>query len=105
MSRIATIAFVTLVVLGLAPTASADSLSCSTTITGGTLPNVVVPAGQICFIQNATINGNVVGEIDSKTFIINSTINGNVEGQGAEMVQLVRRYRRRRGRRHLSIHV
>lgn len=89
MYRILTITFVTLVALGLARAAGADSISCSSTINGGTLPNVVVPAGQTCVITNATINGNVQGEIDSKTFIANSTINGNVEGQDAEMIQLI----------------
>ena len=89
MSRIATITLVTLSALVLARPASADSVTCSSTINGGTLPNVVVPAGQTCFIFNATINGNVLGEIDSKTFIITTTINGNVEGQDAEMVQLI----------------
>jgi hypothetical protein len=89
MSRIATITFVTLSALALARPASADSVTCSSTINGGTLPNVVVPAGQTCTISNATINGNVLGEIDSKTFIITTTINGNVEGQDAEMVQLI----------------
>jgi hypothetical protein len=89
MSRIATITFVTLSALVLARPASADSVTCSSTINGGTLPNVVVPAGQTCFISNATINGNVLGEIDSKTFIVTTTINGNVEGQDAEMVQLI----------------
>jgi hypothetical protein len=89
MSRIATITFVTLTALTLARPASADSVTCSSTINGGTLPNVVVPAGQTCFIMNATINGNEVGEIDSKTFIVSTTINGNVEGQDAEMVQLI----------------
>jgi hypothetical protein len=89
MSRIATITLVTLVALGLAQTASADSITCTSTISGGTLPNVVVPAGQTCFINNATINGNVLGEVDSKTFIVTSTINGNVEGQEAEMIQLI----------------
>ena len=89
MSRIAIITFVTLSALALARPASADSVTCSSTINGGTLPNVVVPAGQTCFIFNATINGNVLGEIDSKTFIVTTTINGNVEGQDAEMVQLI----------------
>jgi len=89
MFRIATITFVTLSALVLARPASADSVTCSSTINGGTLPNVVVPAGQTCFISNATINGNVLGEIDSKTFIVTTTINGNVEGQDAEMVQLI----------------
>lgn len=89
MSRIATITFVTLSALVLARPASADSVTCSSTIIGGTLPNVVVPAGQTCFISNATINGNVLGEVDSKTFIVTTTINGNVEGQDAEMVQLI----------------
>ena len=89
MSRITTITFVTLCALVLARPASADSVTCSSTINGGTLPNVVVPAGETCFISNATINGNVLGEIDSKTFIVTTTINGNVEGQDAEMVQLI----------------
>ncbi len=89
MSRVAAITFVTFAALALARPASADSVTCSSTINGGTLPNVIVPAGAICTIFNATINGNVLGEIDSKTFIVSTTINGNVEGNDAEMVQLI----------------
>ena len=89
MSRIAITTLMMFVTLALARPASADSITCSSTINGGTLPTVVVPAGQTCFIVNATINGNVVGEIDSKTFIITATINGNVQGQDAEMIQLI----------------
>lgn len=87
MTRIATTTFLMFLALGVAR--AADSVTCSSTISGGTLPNVVVPAGQTCTITGATINGNVLGEIDSKTFIITSTINGNVEGQDAEMIQLI----------------
>src|SRR3712207_4003715 len=48
----------------------------------GTLPNVVVPEGADCRLQDASVNGNVWGKATGGLVVEGSTINGNVRGSG-----------------------
>lgn len=70
------------VALGAAPPASAQSVECEGELSG-TLPNVVVPEGADCRLNEATVNGNVVVRSTGGLIVEGSEINGNVRGSGA----------------------
>jgi len=53
-------------------------------VLSGTLPNVVVPEGADCRLENATVNGNVWVKSTGGLIVEGSTINGNVRGSGVE---------------------
>ncbi|MDQ3915676.1 MAG: hypothetical protein M3323_10170 [Actinomycetota bacterium] len=46
-------------------------------------PNVVVPSGAECRLENATVNGNVWVQENAGLIVAGSTINGNIRGHSA----------------------
>jgi hypothetical protein len=71
----------------LAKPAWADDTQCVGFLTG-VHDNVVVPPGATCFLNNATVNGNVKALQDSRLFMTGDTVFGNVEGDKAENVSV-----------------
>jgi len=63
--------------------AMAESVECTGTLTG-TLPNVVVPEGADCRLEDATVNGNVAVRSTGGIIVQGTEINGNIRGSGAE---------------------
>ncbi len=62
-----------------AAAASPKSLTCTGVVSGGTYSSLTVPAGQFCYLSNATILGNAT--VQSTGFLEldqNGTIDGNV---------------------------
>ncbi len=77
-----------LVVLVAAPGAAANDTQCIGTLTG-THDNVVVPPGQSCILNGATVLGNVKALQDSRLRVQFSNVRGNVVGDKADVVQVV----------------
>lgn len=75
------------VVLVAAPGAAAGDTQCTATLTG-THDNVVVPPGQTCVLNGATVLGNVKALQDSRLAISGSNVRGNVAGDKADIVQV-----------------
>ena len=46
---------------------SPKSLTCTGVVSGGTYTNLNVPAGQFCYLSNATILGNATGSRRGRT--------------------------------------
>jgi hypothetical protein len=78
----------TFVVLVVAPGAAAGDTTCTATLTG-MHDNVVVPPGQTCILNAATVRGNVKALQDSRLRVAaGSNVRGNVEGDKADIVQV-----------------
>jgi hypothetical protein len=75
-----------LVMLVVAPSASADDTQCVAVLPPGTYDNVVVPPGAECLLTNVVVRGNVKALENSELFIDNSQIRQNVIGDKAEEV-------------------
>jgi hypothetical protein len=88
MNRALLIVAVTLGVMAIAPAASADDIECTGAVEGGTVDDVIVPAGAICYLNVVDVQGSVdVGE--GAVFISAcSTVAGNVTADGAADVVL-----------------
>jgi len=69
--------------LAAAP-AMAESVECTGALPPGTYPNIVVPEGQDCRLEDSTVNGNVVVRAAGGLIVQGSEINGNVRGSGAQ---------------------
>ncbi len=82
-------AAVAVVGLAQAPSNAATATECTTTLTGEIDGRVVVPEGETCTLDGATVNGNVRILEGAALISHNSTINGNVNGSGARTVQLI----------------
>jgi hypothetical protein len=78
--------------LGLA--AAARAQTCSTTITGGTYTDLLVPAGDTCTLQGVRVTGNIVVQsgatlIAESNCETQSSVGGNVIATGAACLYLV----------------
>jgi hypothetical protein len=87
------------IMLAALPAAHADTTTCNTTITGGTVSgNLIVPPGATCTLVGVTVTGNVQVQENATLMIYlysppsgfniaeNSTIDGNVQvGVGASL--------------------
>ena len=67
---------------------SASDTECVGTLSG-TFDNIVVPPGASCFLQAATVNGNVKALENSRLFFRSSTARGNIEGDNADRVDMI----------------
>ena len=72
--------------------AVATDLVCTTTSSGGTWHNVVVPAGASCTLENTRVTGNVTVQTGGTLVVTNtagdSTIAGDVKADGCNFVEL-----------------
>jgi hypothetical protein len=73
-----------------APPALADDTRCMEVLPPGVYDNVVVPEGRDCFMNQATVRGNLKALPGSRLFVSSSEIRGNVEGDKPEALWLTR---------------
>ncbi len=72
-----------------APAEAGTATECTGTLTGTIDSRLVVPEGETCRLDGATVNGNV-RVLEGATLVSHdSTINGNVNGSGARAVRLL----------------
>lgn len=64
-----------------------ENFDCVETVTG-TFANVFVPAGATCYLQNATVNGNVLAREQARLYVSNTYVQGNVDGVEARLVHV-----------------
>jgi len=88
MRRALVMVAVMLGALAITPSAHADDLVCTTAIVEGTVDDVIVPAGAICFLYGTIVLGNV--DVNAGSILISScsSIAGNVMADGADDVVL-----------------
>lgn len=67
---------------------SGNDTECVGTLSG-TFDNIVVPPGAACFLQAATVNGDVKALENSRLFLRSVTVRGNVEGDKADRVDII----------------
>lgn len=70
-------------IVGVLPAVAQTTTRCVTEdggapVTGNLRANVVVPAGEVCVVEDATITGNVTVGRDADLYVSSSTVNGNV---------------------------
>ena len=73
-------------VAGSALAVAGDDTECTTTLVGGTYDNVVVPDGEVCFLIDATVDGNVDALKGSIFLMLRGTVDGNISGSEADGV-------------------
>lgn len=77
------------IVFACAPNAWAANTTCTTFMTGD-LPSLVVPAGAVCVLSNAIVDGNITVSAGSQLFIQGGvTVNGNVTATDQPAIILV----------------
>jgi hypothetical protein len=90
-SGIAVAAVAVALLLGTGAAAATD-LVCTTTSSGGTWHNVVVPAGASCTLENTRVTGNVTVQTGGTLLVTDlagdSTIAGDVKADGCNFVEL-----------------
>lgn len=82
-------AAVAIVGLSQAPSSAAMAIQCTGTLTGEVDGRIVVPEGETCRLEGATVNGNVRILEGGALISHDSTVNGNVNGRGARTVRLI----------------
>ena len=76
------------VVLLGAPTATADDLECTGTLSELQIDNVIVPAGATCDLGGTRVQGNITVGTNAALIANTALINGNVHGNGFRAVVL-----------------
>lgn len=59
--------------------AQLPDLICSGTVTGGIYTNVIIEAGERCYLHDVTVNGDIHAEGSSSVGVMNSVIAGDIQ--------------------------
>jgi len=70
------------------PASAATTTECTGTLSG-TYDRIVVPAGETCTLDGATVNSNVTVKSGGSLYTSNATIGGNVMSRDAATVRLI----------------
>lgn len=69
------------------PIRTDENVDCVGTVSG-TFANVFVPAGETCYLQSSTVNGNVLARERSRLYVSDTRVQGNIDGVEAQVVQV-----------------